>query len=146
MSIRPRVYSDPARYAKECAQGHGIDQPSAWGAAEPVDLIEPHDPLDEVVTTLLYRASQAPIGKILAVVRDWTEKQKQDTLEVAFQQTRPVRRIDQGIPGGYALIFDVMMDIGGWRDMHRHRRCQQVQQNFTTVHGFDTPPMLIDAA
>ena len=34
------------------------------------------------------------------------------------------------------------MDIGGWRDMHRHRRCQQVQQNFTTVHGYDVPDIL----
>ena len=43
---------------------------------------------------------------------------------------------------GYAFIFDVLMDIGGWRDMHRHRRCQQIQQNFTTVHGYDVPPPL----
>src|SRR6185295_186612 len=40
---------------------------------------------------------------------------------------------------GYAFTFDVLMDIGGWRDMHRHRRCQQIQQNFTTVHGYEIP-------
>ena len=28
------------------------------------------------------------------------------------------------------------------RDMHRHRRCQQTQQNFTTVHGYDVPAIL----
>jgi thymidylate synthase ThyX len=32
------------------------------------------------------------------------------------------------------------MDIGGFRDMHRHRRCIQIMQDFSTVHGFDTPP------
>ena len=32
------------------------------------------------------------------------------------------------------------MDIGGFRDMHRHRRCVQIMQDFTTAHGFDTPP------
>jgi len=42
-------------------------------------------------------------------------------------------------------VFDILMDIGGWRDMHRHRRCQQVQQNFTTVHGYDVPPVLGEA-
>jgi thymidylate synthase ThyX len=46
---------------------------------------------------------------------------------------------------GYAFIFDVLMDIGGWRDMHRHRRCQQIQQNFTPQHGYDVPPALTDA-
>lgn len=32
------------------------------------------------------------------------------------------------------------MDIGGFRDMHRHRRCIQIMQDFTTAHGHDTPP------
>jgi thymidylate synthase ThyX len=31
------------------------------------------------------------------------------------------------------------MDIGGFRDMHRHRRCTQLLQGFTDLHGFDTP-------
>ena len=31
------------------------------------------------------------------------------------------------------------MDIGGFRDMHRHRRCTQIIQPFTTVHGYETP-------
>jgi thymidylate synthase ThyX len=34
------------------------------------------------------------------------------------------------------------MDIGGFRDMHRHRRCVQIMQDFTTAHGFDVPPEL----
>jgi thymidylate synthase ThyX len=42
-------------------------------------------------------------------------------------------------------VFDILMDIGGWRDLHRHRRCQQVQQNFTTQHGYDVPPALVQA-
>src|SRR5437667_12868519 len=29
--------------------------------------------------------------------------------------------------------------------MHRHRRCQQIQQNFTTVHGFEVPQPLVQA-
>src|SRR4029077_4823280 len=36
--------------------------------------------------------------------------------------------------------LDILMDIGGFRDMHRHRRCVQIMQDFTTAHGFDTPP------
>jgi thymidylate synthase ThyX len=31
------------------------------------------------------------------------------------------------------------MDIGGFRDMHRHRRVTQIKQGFTSVHGYDTP-------
>jgi thymidylate synthase ThyX len=31
------------------------------------------------------------------------------------------------------------MDIGGFRDMHRHRRCTQIIQEFTPLHGYETP-------
>jgi len=31
---------------------------------------------------------------------------------------------------GAALRFDILMDIGGFRDMHRHRRCTQIIQGF----------------
>ena len=41
---------------------------------------------------------------------------------------------------GQKFRFDILMDIGGFRDMHRHRRCIQIGQDFTTMHGFDTPP------
>ena len=31
------------------------------------------------------------------------------------------------------------MDIGGFRDMHRHRRATQIKQGFTARHGYETP-------
>jgi thymidylate synthase ThyX len=37
------------------------------------------------------------------------------------------------------------MDIGGFRDMHRHRRCIQIGQDFTTKHGYDASDE-VDAA
>jgi thymidylate synthase ThyX len=37
------------------------------------------------------------------------------------------------------------MDMGGFRDMHRHRRCTQIEQGFTRRHGYDTPPDIVSA-
>jgi thymidylate synthase ThyX len=37
------------------------------------------------------------------------------------------------------------MDVGGFRDMHRHRRCTQIEQGFTDLHGYDTPPDVVSA-
>lgn len=139
------VYTDLARFAKEALKGSGVDNPSTWGTQEPVDLVEPHDPLDETVTTLLYRVSQAPYRNIRAVVHDWSEKQKRDALEVATRRRGPYDELIKEFRNGYAFVFDVLMDIGGWRDLHRHRRCQQVQQNFTTIHGYDVPSPLVAA-
>lgn len=139
------VYSDLAKHAKEVLRGTGLDQPGNWGTVESVELIEPHHPMDELVATLLYRVAQAPYLKILEVVKGWSEKEKQATIEVATRQRGPYDELIKEFRSGYAFNFDILMDIGAWRDMHRHRRCQQVQQNFTTVHGYDVPPPLIDA-
>ncbi len=149
------VYADLARHAREVLKGTGLlDRPDAVKATtrlegheveELVDLIEPHHPLDELVATLFYRVTQAPYRNILAVVREWTEKHKRDTVEVALRKRGPYDELIKEFRSGYAFIFDILMDIGGWRDLHRHRRCQQVQQNFTTVHGYDVPPALVQA-
>ena len=139
------LYTDLARYAKEALRGTGLDNPLAWGAQDAVDLIEPHDPLDETVATLLYRVSQAPYRALLTIVRDWSEKQKQDAIAVALSNRGPYDDLPREFRTGYAFTFDILMDIGGWRDMHRHRRCQQIQQNFTTAHGYDVPPPLVQA-
>jgi hypothetical protein len=40
---------------------------------------------------------------------------------------------------GAALRFDIQMDIGGFRDMHRHRRATQIKQGFTARLGYETP-------
>jgi thymidylate synthase ThyX len=46
---------------------------------------------------------------------------------------------------GQQFRFDILMDIGGFRDMHRHRRCVQIEQQFTTEHGYDIPAELAPA-
>lgn len=143
------VYNDLARHARELFRAAGLEQPSSWPTAatpaNPVDLLEPHHPLDELTATLLYRVGHAPYRRVLELVQGWTEKQKQDTIEVALRRRGPYDELIKEFRCGYAFVFDVLMDIGGWRDLHRHRRCQQVQQNFTTLHGYEVPPALVQA-
>ena len=110
-----------------------------------MDLLPSHDPLDELVTTLVYRVSQAPYRQLLEWVQGWSEKDKQEVVDAALQSRGVHDEMIKEFRSGYGFIFDILMDIGGWRDMHRHRRCQQIQQNFTTVHGYDVPPVLQDA-
>ena len=140
------VYRDVFRHVKGLLKKSGLDDPQSWkGYDQSVDLIEPHAPLDELVTTFVYRVSQAPYGLLLGWVKDWSEKDKQDLVDAAIKSRGPYDDLAKEFRSGYAFIFDVLMDIGGWRDMHRHRRCQQVQQNFTTIHGYEVPPILAEA-
>ncbi len=114
-------------------------------AAEPVELIEPHPPLDELAATLLYRATSYPYAQILAAVHEWTEKNKEELVEIALRRRGPYDELLKEFHCGYAFIFDILMDLGGWRDMHRHRRCQQIRQEFTPAHGYETPSLLNEA-
>lgn len=145
-TYQAEVYRELARHAKEVLKASELDQPSSWkDQMTPVDLVEPHHPFDEVVTTLLYRVSHAPYRKILGLVQSWTEKEKKETLEVGLRKRGAYDELIREFRSGYTFIFDILMDIGGWRDMHRHRRCHQIQQNFTTHHGYDVPPALAEA-
>lgn len=40
---------------------------------------------------------------------------------------------------GQSFKFDILMDVGGFRDMHRHRRCVQLIQDYTDLHGYEEP-------
>ena len=143
-AYQSEVYRDLLRHSKPLLKGAGLDEPSGWGEhSESVDLLDPHPPMDELVTTLLYRVSHAPYRVLLKLVQSWSEKERQEIVEIALQRRGPYDELIKEFRSGYAFLFDVIMDIGGWRDMHRHRRCQQVQQNFTTLHGYDVPPVLV---
>ena len=111
-------------------------------ASAPVELLAPHEPLEEITATLLYRVTAYPYRHILAAVRDWPEKDQTELIEVALRRRGPYDELLREFHCGYGFIFDILMDLGGWRDLHRHRRCQQIRQDFTTIHGYETPEAL----
>jgi hypothetical protein len=39
----------------------------------------------------------------------------------------------------------MVIDIGAYRDLHRHRRCQKFRQAYSGALGFDTPALIADA-
>ncbi len=114
-------------------------------ASAPVELIEPHHLLEELSATLLYRVTAYPYRQILSAVRSWTEKEHEELIEVGLRRRGPHDELLKEFHCGYTFIFDILMDLGGWRDLHRHRRCQQIRQDFTTIHGYETPTALTAA-
>ena len=49
-----------------------------------------------------------------------------------------------GFRGGL-YAYDIVMDIGAYRDLHRHRRCQKFRQAYAGRLGFDTPELVEQA-
>ena len=110
-----------------------------------VDLLDT-DPLEvELATTLLYQYSHHSYRQIRQVVEALPEAQRREVIDLGLRHRGRHDEISRAYCAGQQFRFDILMDIGGFRDMHRHRRCVQIVQGYTTAHGYDAPPE-IDSA
>ncbi|MGB7555604.1 MAG: FAD-dependent thymidylate synthase [Candidatus Korobacteraceae bacterium] len=104
-----------------------------------VDLLE-DDPLEvELASTLLYQYSHYSYRQIRNVVEGLSESQRREVIDLGLRHRGRYDEVSRAYCAGQQLRFDILMDIGGFRDMHRHRRCVQIVQDYTTAHGYDEP-------
>ncbi len=137
-------YADPNPYQietrrelRQCAQelmgGRPIEP------APSVDLLE-EEPLEvELATTLIYEHSHYPYRQIRSVIEEGGERARREIIDLGLRHRGPHDEMLRAFCAGQPFRFDILMDVGGFRDMHRHRRCIQILQDFTTRHGYDTP-------
>ena len=109
--------------------------------ARRVDLLIPRDALTEIAATLLYPVTTHSFRAIYETVSAWSDARRSEVLEVAL---RPRARRDEMMREfrGGQFCFDMTIDIGAYRDMHRHRRCQQFRQAYSGTLGYETPKLL----
>jgi thymidylate synthase ThyX len=115
-----------------------------------VDLIEPGgagaDGFEiDLATTLLYGHCHYSYRQLRNAIQDCGENYRRAVIDLGLKHRGRHDEMLRPFAAGQQFCFDILMDIGGFRDMHRHRRCLQIMQDFTTRHGFDTPPE-VDAA
>ncbi|HEY1254923.1 MAG TPA: FAD-dependent thymidylate synthase [Terracidiphilus sp.] len=109
-------------------------------AAPMVDLVERTETLEvELASTLLYSASHHPYRQIRNLVAALPEARVNEILELGLRHRGHHDEALRAFHAGAALRFDILMDIGGFRDLHRHRRCTQIIQTFTSRHGYEVP-------
>ena len=102
-----------------------------------VQLGEPSGPEDEIVATLLYRYDPAghSYRQVQARVAELTAEQKQAVINASVEHRGRHDDLPRELQSGYSFAFDLLMDIGSFRDLHRHRRCVQIVQEPTAAHG-----------
>ena len=123
-----------AQAAAELLAGHPIAD------APLVDLVERTETLEvELAATLLYSASHHPYRQIRDLVAALPEARVSEIIELGLRHRGKHDEALRAFHAGAALRFDILMDIGGFRDMHRHRRCTQIIQPFTALHGYEIP-------
>ena len=114
-------------------------------AAPIVDLLEDETLEIEVATTLLYGASHHPYRQIRSHVAALSQQRRDEIVSLGARHRGRYDELLREFSSGHALRFDILMDIGGFRDMHRHRRCIQILQSFTNAHGYDLPDAVTEA-
>jgi len=143
-------YADPNPYEIETRRV--LQQAAAdlmeGAAIEPsplVDLIDDDlvdtDPLEiDLATTLLYGHCHYSYRQLRHTIEATGTSRRHEIIDLGLRHRGKHDELLRPFSAGQQFRFDILMDIGGFRDMHRHRRCIQIMQDFTTAHGFDTPP------
>lgn len=143
----PSEYQQHTRVEMEQAAAEVMGKETIQ-ATTPVDLIEPSESSQpesleiEIVATLLYGACHFPYRQIRDRVTALDKIRRDELLLLGTKHRGKHDELLRAYASGYRFRFDILMDIGGFRDMHRHRRCVQTVQSFTNVHGYDVPELL----
>ena len=140
-------YADPNSYAMETRRelrqaAAELMRGAMISPAQPVELLD-DEPLEvELAATLLYEHCHYPYRQVREAVESAGEKHRQEIIDLGVRHRGKHDELLRAFAAGQRLRFDILMDIGGFRDMHRHRRCVQIGQGFTTAHGYDVPEEL----
>ncbi len=140
-------YADPNIYEIETRRELALVASELMGnlpiePAPAVDLLD-DEPLEiELASTLIYEHSHYPYRQIRQMIEYAGELIRREIIDLGLRHRGRHDEMLRPFCAGQQFRFDILMDIGGFRDMHRHRRCIQIGQGFTTRHGYDTPPEL----
>jgi thymidylate synthase ThyX len=140
-------YADPNSYEIETRRELTQAAAELMGGApiresKTVDLLD-EEPLEvELAATLLYEHCHYSYRQLREAVEAVGENRRHEIIDLGLRHRSRHDEMQRPFSAGQQFRFDILMDIGGFRDMHRHRRCVQIGQTFTTQHGYDTPPEL----
>ncbi len=130
---------DLKRWAEQNLPGGAPRRP----APERVDLVHPTDTPADIVATLLYPVTDRPFRELYEMARGWSAAQRAEVMDVALRSRTQRDEILAGFRGGL-YAYDFVMDIGAYRDLHRHRRCQKFRQAYSGNLDYDTPKLVAE--
>jgi len=138
-------YSAPSEYAiaTRAELLHAAAELMAGQPIEPapvVDLVGPSASLEiELATSLLYPECHHSWRQLERAVAGLSGARVAELVALGTKHRGRHDELLRAFSAGQTLQFDILMDIGGFRDMHRHRRCLQLIQPYTDLHGYDEP-------
>ena len=113
-------------------------------SGEMVDLSRPSDTAADIVASLLYPVTDRPYRELYDWAASAGRAVQNEAIDLAARSRGRRNDMLRAFHGG-PYVFDIVMDIGAYRDLHRHRRCHQYRQAYTGRLGYSTPQAIKDA-
>jgi thymidylate synthase ThyX len=124
---------DLAKWARQ-----NLPPTPAISATDSVDLVHPDNVSADIAATLLYPVTDWPYRQLYDLAAGWSAGMRREVIDVALRSRSKHDELLRAFRGG-PYVFDIVMDIGAYRDLHRHRRCHQFRQEHGTALGYETP-------
>lgn len=131
----------PKRLRADLTEWAADHLPASTASPSPtVDLLQPSDIMADLCASLLYPVTTRSFRELYDQALQWPDSKREEVINIA----RGTRGKHDELPKQFRsapFVFDFVMDIGAYRDMHRHRRCHQLRQPYTNALGYETPSM-----
>lgn len=128
------------------AAGNGVLNTPPAVSTEPVALVDYDRHAEEqIIAAILYPHGRHPLQQLRQIAARMSAEERQRILAEFFNRRRHRRdKLGRAFENVY-YTFDILGNLGLYRDLQRHRILTQERQDFTTAHGYDTPPEIEEA-
>jgi thymidylate synthase ThyX len=100
---------------------------------------------EKVIAAILYPHARQPLQQLRQIAARMSADERHRILAEYFAKRRHRRDKPGRAFENVYYTFDILGNLGSYRDLHRHRILTQERQDFTTLHGYDTPRELVEA-
>ncbi len=116
-------------------------------ASKPEVRLAEFDPESEtkILAGIVFQQTHGSWDQALAAAKRLGEAEKRAVFErYLLGRSARWQKVGRAFENAY-LRFEIVMDIGSYRDLHRHRMMTQERQSFSTRHGYNVPADLRQA-
>jgi thymidylate synthase ThyX len=133
-----------AKAANELVKVHVAPAPAT--STEAVTLIDyDREAEEKIIAAILYSHTRHPLEQLRQLAANMSQEERRRILQEHFAMRRHRRDKPGRAFENVYYTFDIIGNLGLYRDLHRHRILTQERQDFTTVHGYDTPAEIVEA-
>jgi thymidylate synthase ThyX len=118
-----------------------VDRTEPQTTSKPEVRLVEFDPESEtkILAGIVFQQAHTGWDEGVSRVKSFSPSEKSELLQ-RYLSNRSARwqKVGRAFENAY-LRFEIAMDIGSYRDLHRHRMMTQERQMFSTFHGYSVP-------